>query len=297
MKYSISLVVPNYNGLELLQKNLSKIVAETLNYDKNTEIIVVDDGSKDESVSFVKKNFPVVKILKMSKNKGFSSAVNSGIKYSKGELIVLLNTDVIPEKNYITNTIKHFEDNKVFAVSFHERGYGWAKGYFDRGFIGHKVGGEGSNVHATFWVNGGSGIFRRKIISELGYFDEKLLNPFYWEDVDISYRAMKRGYKLLWEPNSYVVHKHESTISKISISKRNLVLERNQLIFIWKNITSKILFKKHLNGLLHRLITHPGYIKVMLAALFKIRLVIKSRTKELKESKVSDETILANFEN
>ena len=295
MKYKISVVIPNYNGLELLQKNLPSVIAETKKYDESAEIIVVDDASSDGSVSYIKRNFPKVKLLKHSKNRGFSSAVNSGVKISKGDLLVFLNTDVSPKENYLINITKHFLDKNVFAVSFHEEGYGWARGYFRDGFIGHETGGEGEVPHLSFWVNGGSGVFRKKYFRELGGFDAKLYDPFYWEDVDISYRAMKRGYRVLWEPEAKVIHKHESTMVKINKRKRNVIMERNQLLFIWKNITSKNLMKKHVAGLFKRLSKHPGYIKVVFSALCKLKTVRRERIKEYKESKVSDEVIFASF--
>lgn len=293
MSIKISVVIPNYNGIELLQKNLREVITSSSGTD--TEFIIVDDASIDGSVNFVKKNFSSVRVIKHSKNKGFSGAVNTGIKASHGNLIVLLNTDVIPEKDYLTHALTHFKDRDVFAVSFHEKGYGSAKGKFENGFIVHEPMGETDLAKETFWVSGGSGIFRKEVLMELGMFDEKLLSPFYWEDVDIGYRAMKRGYKLIWEPNSHVLHKHESTISKISKSKRNLILQRNQLLFIWKNLTSKILFKKHVRGLIARIVKHPGYIKVFIAAIIKINKLKTLRNKEIKETTVSDETIFLKF--
>lgn len=296
MQYHISVVIPNYNGLGLLQKNLPSVVSETLKYNPKTEIIVVDDGSTDESVLFLNRNFPKVKVIKHSKNKGFSSAVNSGIRAANGDLVVFLNNDVFPEKDYLSKAVKHFEDDLVFAVSFHEKGYGWAKGYFNRGFVEHKVGGEGDIPHITFWVNGGSGVFRKRFLKQLGCFDEKLFSPFYWEDIDLSYRAVKRGWKLLWEPGSIVVHEHESTVKNIAKSKRNFIIERNQLLFIWKNITSRNLIKKHIRGLFSRLSKHPGYIRVVIASLLKLGTCLKERRKELRETTVSDEMIFANFD-
>ena len=76
--------------------------------------------------------------------------------------------------------------------------------------------------------------------------DEKLLSPFYWEDIDLCYRAAKRGYINLWEPRGKVVHKHESTISKFPKIYVARVKERNQLLMLWKNIHSKNLIKKHI---------------------------------------------------
>lgn len=297
MGLKISVVIPNYNGLELLKGNLFKVISSTKVFDENSEFILVDDASTDDSVLYVRKEFPEIKIIKHSINRGFSSAVNTGIKYTKGDFVVLLNTDVKPADGYLKSALDIFKDDKVFAVSFHEVGYGWAKGYFKSGFVNHETGGEGDKIHETFWVNGGSGIFRKSLIQKLGGFDEKLFDPFYWEDLDICYRALKRGYKLFWDPNSYVVHNHESTIGRIPKRKKDLVLQRNQLLFIWKNITSKVLFKRHLKGLFKRLSKHPGYVRVVLAALSKYGTCREKRKIEIKYSRVSDEAIFARFNN
>ncbi len=294
--YKVSLVIPNYNGEELIQKNLPYVIsAYKSNENKIVEIIVVDDASSDKSVSLLKKDFPEVKIIKHKINRGFSSSVNTGVRMSKGDLIALLNTDVIPDKDFLVHALPRFEDEKVFAVSFHEKGYGWAKGCFFDGFINHEQGKESKNVHDTFWVSGGSGIFKRSLWMKLGGMDEKLLSPFYWEDIDISYRAAKRGWLLLWEPRVKVVHEHEVTMRKVSQNYKNMIQERNQLVVIWKNITSHQLLRKHLTGLMKRIGKHPGYLKVVFAALMKIRGILKARKKELKEGRVSDEAIFAKF--
>jgi GT2 family glycosyltransferase len=216
---------------------------------------------------------------------------------AKGDLIALLNTDVIPNKDFLTPTLHHFKNDKVFAVSFHEKGYGWARGFFSDGFINHEMGKESKNTHDTFWVSGGSGIFRRSMWMKLGGMDEKLLSPFYWEDIDLSYRAVKRGWQLLWEPKAKVNHEHESTMRKFDQGYKRRIQERNQLIVIWKNITSPQLFKKHLTGLWKRIGKHPGYLRIVFAAFIKLKAIRKARKKEIKEGKVSDEAIFGKFKN
>lgn len=291
-----SVIIPNFNGENLLAKNLPLILAAKDNpQNQILEIIVVDDGSWDSSVKLLKEKFPQVKLIKHTKNRGFSAAVNTGARASKGDLIVLLNSDVIPNSDFLKAINKHFENPKVFAVSMHEKGYGWAKGIFADGYIGLAMGKEETKPCSSFYVSGGSGVFSRKIWMELGGMDEKLLSPFYWEDIDLCYRAVKRGYQILWEPESSVVHKHESTISKLSKTHVARVRERNQLLFIWKNITSPNLTRKHFAGVLKRLATHPGYLRIILMALGRLGIALKARKKERRESKVSDETIFARF--
>lgn len=292
----VSIIIPNHNGEKLLERNLPHVLNAQKNKENNIiEIIVVDDASPDGSVNLLKKKFPEVKVIKHKINRGFSSSVNTGARTSTGDLLVLLNTDVIPEKDFLASVLPLFKDDGVFAISFSEKGYSWAKGKFENGFVEHGLGTKTKKVHDTFWVSGGSGIFRRDYWMTLGGMDEKLFSPFYWEDLDLGYRALKRGYKLLWDPDSRVLHKHESTIGLLPKRYVERIRERNQLIFIWKNITSPILIRKHIIGLLKRVIRHPGYIKIVIMALFKIRQTLKARKKEKKACKVSDEAIFARF--
>ena len=292
----VSIVIPNYNGEKLIEKNFPKVVEAWNNPLNNiSEVVIVDDGSIDESVKLIATKFPKVKLIKHKVNRGFSASVNTGVRAATGDLVLLLNTDVLPEKNFLVSVLPHFKDQKVFAVSVHEKGYGYCMTNFSEGYIQLALGPEPKKVHSSFYVSGGSGVFRRKIWIELGGMDEKLLSPFYWEDIDICYRAAKRGYLNLWEPNSHVVHNHESTISKFPKSYVQRVRERNQLLMLWKNVHSANLIRKHITGMLTRLIKHPGYIKVVLMALMRLPIAIRARKKEFKASIVSDEAIFSRF--
>jgi GT2 family glycosyltransferase len=295
-KFKVSVVMPNLNCEKLLEKNLPKLIAAK-DYAQNgiIEIIVVDDGSWDGSVSFLKKNYPNIRLIKHTTNRGFSAAVNTGVRAAKGDYIFLINTDVVPSTSCLIKVLPIFNDETVFAVSLHEKGFGYAKGTYVDGYIQLAMGEEGNKRHSSFYVSGGSGVFRRNIWVELGGMDERLFSPFYWEDIDLCYRAAKRGYKLLWEPEAIVEHNHESTISRFPKDYVARVRERNQLLMLWKNITSPNLTKKHVVGLIVRTVKHPGYIRIVLMALGRIGITIQKRKKEKKESKVSDEVIFSRY--
>lgn len=293
----VSVVIPNINGKNILEKNLPKLF-EAVSNPKNQiiEVIVVDDGSWDDSVSFIKREYKdKIKLIEHSKNKGFSAAVNTGVKASKGDLVLLINTDVIPEKNFLEPVLPHFNNPNVFAVSTHEEGYGGAKGYFADGYIQLGMNPETENCSKSFYVSGGSGVFCKNIWQELEGMDEKLLSPFYWEDIDLCYRAAKRGYLNLWEPKGKVVHKHESTISKFPKLYVDRIKERNRLLMLWKNIHSKNLMKKHIWGVILRTLKHPGYLRIILMAFTRFGIMIEARRKEIKEVKISDEMIFSQF--
>ena len=293
---NVSIVIPNYNGKELLTNNLPSVLTAKRNPRNNIkEVIVVDDASRDSSVAFLEKYSSEITIIRQKENRGFSVAVNVGVHASVSELVCLLNTDVIPEHDFLEDVIPLFQQEELFGVSLHEKGYGPSVGKFVSGFIVHSPGQEVNSTQETFWVNGGSGVFRKKLWEDLGGFDEKLYSPYYWEDVDISYRALKRGYKLLWEPKARVVHEHEQTMSKLSKRFRQRIQERNQLILIWKNLTSPRLLNKHLIGLFKRVVKNPGYIRIVFISVIKILVVTKSRNREKKEAKISDEAIFAMF--
>ena len=238
--YSVSIVIPNWNGVYLMEKHLGSVIAAA----PHAEIVIADDMSSDGSVEYIHKNFPRVKVVEGKKRKGFAANVNRGVHVATGDIVILLNTDVEPEKDFLNPLLSHFDNPDVFAVGCLEksrengktifRGRGLAHWY--RGFYVHSRGEVDRND--TAWVSGGSGAFRRSMWNTLGGMDI-LYNPFYWEDIDLSYRARKAGWKLIFEPKSIVGHYHEEGKIKREYTSEQVkkIVYRNQFIFIWKNVT------------------------------------------------------------
>lgn len=283
-----SVVIPNWNGKSLLEKNLPSVLK--IGFD---EVIVVDDASTDSSPAFLKTNFPEVKVLKNPKNRGFAYTVNKGVASASGEIVYLFNTDMVPREGVLEPVLKHFENPGVFGVSLAEEGYSYAVPKLEFGFLGHEPGGKTDKAHDTFWVSGGSGAFRKSMWDKLGGMD-LLFSPFYWEDLDLSYRAQRMDWKLVWEPRAKVIHKHESTINTKHFKKRYLdyIKERNQLIFHWKNLPLSWLLTNHVLGLLKRLL-NPGYLVVILLALIKLpEIIIKRLTTK---HQLSHEEVIQKF--
>lgn len=266
----VSIVIPNFNGKDLLAKNLPNILACGAE-----EAIVLDDGSTDGSSQFLKSNFPQVKLLTSTKNLGFVPSVNRLFEETSGEVVVLLNNDVWVDKKFLPPLIKHFSNPKVFAVNCHEEGEGPAEAFLRDGFFEFRRGRESQELKKSSWASGGSAAYNREIWRKLGGFDE-VFAPFYFEDVDLSFRAIKAGFEIFWEPNSKVLHQHETTIGK-SFGKRYVewIKQRNQLLFIWKNITDPKLIREHRLSLARRLFIKEGlgYWIPFLWALSKIPLI------------------------
>ncbi len=294
---NISIVIPNFNGKELLEKNLPNVLTAKENKKNNIkEIIIVDDASSDNSVEFLKENFKEkIKLIVHKINRGFASAVNTGARTASGDLVCLINSDVVVSKNFLETMEENFKDEKVFAVSLHEKGYGYATGKFANGFIVYDGKPESKKIEQTFWASGGSAVFKRNIWMQLKGMDEKVLSPFYWEDIDLSYRAQKRGYKILWDPRANVIHEHESTMKKLNQKYVQRIRERNQLLFIWKNLTSDSLIKKHNIALFKKISRHPGYLRIALMARKKYKEAMEAKKVELKETTVSDEALFEKF--
>ena len=299
----ISVVIPNYNSKHLLEKNLPQVIKVV----KGVEIVVVDDGSTDGSVEFVKKHFPQVKLIEKVTNSGFATTVNLGFKAATGDIVVLLNTDVVPQIDFLKPLVKHFADPQVFAVgcldlsfegkSLVKRGRGI--GRFERGLLVHSRGEVDQTT--TLWASGGSSAFCKRIWENLGGFDE-IYNPFYWEDIDICYRAQKSGYQVRFEPKSIVEHYHqEGAINKkYSPAQIRQISYRNQWFFFWKNITDRALLWSHLIWLpvhLTKALLKPdrNFWRGFLAALITVPRIIEKRSAVRKLFVKSDREIMAAF--
>lgn len=289
----VSIVIPNWNGEDKLRRNLP----EVLKVPGVEEVIVVDDKSTDDSIYLLETKFKQVKLIKKDINQGFSSTVNLGVSQAKGELIFLLNTDAVPEKNCLDYIVPHFKHSKVFSVGLNAGG-NWSWADFKNGYFWHysKPATKNPSTHQTLWVSGGSGVFRKDIWEDLAGLDT-LFDPFYEEDVDLGYRATKRGYINIWEPKAGVAHYKEKGVIEENFSKKHVarIAQRNQLIFIWKNITDENLFNSHKIALAKKLITHPRYWSIFLAANKHKKAINKKRQIEKKEARLTDSEILQKY--
>ncbi len=288
----VSVIITNWNGLPILQKNLEAIIK---NSPEAEEIILADDASQDESIEFAKKiqkKYSKLKIIAHKDNLGFGENSNDAVNQAKGDLVVLLNNDIYPHQKYITNTLKHFDNPDVFGVGFAELGHeNWARFYWKDGYLQHEPGvADIDQTHISGWVSGGSSIIRKSLFQKLGGFDA-VYKPFYGEDLDLGFRAWKSGYTLLWEPKSIVEHHHETTMSKFSLNFLNYVKERNRLLNTWRNITDTKFLNQNKLALIGRVLSGPNYIKIIRAA----KKQIKHSPSPIVFSKLTDIEILSKF--
>ncbi|HLL60505.1 MAG TPA: glycosyltransferase [Candidatus Nitrosocosmicus sp.] len=241
-KNLISTVIPVYKNTE----QFLKLLKNNYPYIQDTEIIIVDDASGENLKDILNKQFPKIIVLENKTNQGFACSVNNGVSHASGDIILLLNSDVKLLDDSYKAVVNNFENQQLFAISFlqieKDNSYiGKNKTYFKRGLFFHKKA-ENLNKGINGWAEGGSCLLRKNYFTELKGFDD-LYKPFYWEDIDLSYRAYKKGWVILFSPDVKVEHHHESTIGKYNSSEKiKIISYKNQILFMWKNLDGSKLF-------------------------------------------------------
>ena len=236
-----TIIIPNYNGLKFMEMCMSALEKQTC---KDFEILVVDNGSTDGSVEWLKEN--EIPSIFLPENTGFSGAVNVGIKASKTPFVILLNNDTEAKEGYVEALIREIERSpKIFSVSpkmiqlYHKELMddggdmysimGWA---YQRG-VGQEI--ERYNRACNvFSACAGAAIYRREVFEEIGYFDE--MHFAYLEDIDVGYRAKIAGYYNRYCPSAEIYHVGSGTSgSKYNEFKVRLAA-RNNVYLNYKNM-------------------------------------------------------------
>jgi len=265
--HRVSIVVTNYNGRGNLGSCLPGLLGSWEANDKITEVILVDDCSDDDSVDWVRENFPQVRIVVLLERTGFQGAANAGFDAAQGDLVALFSNDMVPDRDFLTPLIGHFQDPTTFAVAcqlFDPDGspqsgrtigsfltgnlmvVDSAKGYRPLSFLGPWP----SDRACQTLYTGGNALYDRKKFKELGGFDS-LYHPFYWEDLDLCFRAWSRGFRVLYEPLARVFHnRSQGTIRRFySKSFAQTARRRNRLLFTWRNLDDPLYWMLHLIAL------------------------------------------------
>ena len=250
----ITIVIVNYNGEEYLKDCLDSIAKSTY---RDFEVILVDNGSSDGSVYFVKKYFPWVKIIKNEVNVGFAEGCNIGAKHNSGKYIVFLNTDVRVEHNWLEELAKTAESDpslgacgcKVLRMNtglidciggFICDTYGY--GLYPLGHL-EKDRCQYDNVTECFAIAGMCMLVRREVFEMIGDFDSKFF--LLVEDIDLCWRMRLAGYAIRVNPHAVVYHKSMATFKKEHIRRDDIrfLVERNTLRMLIKNYSTKSLIK------------------------------------------------------
>jgi|GEM_PF-455209 len=303
----ISVVIPNRNGIKDLIDCLPSVIAAREAAGVPVEIIVVDDNSSDGSLAFLQSGFSVeIKILR-NPRRGYCSARNFGVSKAAGKYILFLDNDIFLEKDFFAK-IKKYLSPGIFCIAC--AGYNaydpltettdqfdgmklmtWECGFpcFTRDIFNEtlKCFSEKTNREGPFFsygVRGSYFICSREKFDILGGFDE-LFDPCPMEETDLMYRGLKRGWKIIYAPDTIPEHKHDVAIKTKKSPLAGYISRRNRELFVWKNITDRRLLFLHVL----RLFRSAG----VLPFIFENRKeIIRKRKEQLSHIRISDGELL-----
>ena len=236
-------IIPNYNGNRYIRECLESLKQQTF---RDFSVCVVDNGSQDGSDELIEKEFPEAELIRLDKNYGFARAVNEGIRRTGSEYVVLLNNDVVVNKNFLENLykaidnrksvfsyqakmLKLFERNRIDSAGDLYCALGWAFA------LGKDRPAESYDRDCElFSACAGAAIYRRKLFEITGMFDER--HFCYLEDVDLCYRARLNGFSVRFCPEAVAYHAGSATSGSRHNAFKVRLSARNNIFLLYKNM-------------------------------------------------------------
>ncbi len=269
----ISVILVNYNGKVFIEDCLDSLIRDP--FYEQTEILVVDNGSKDESPELIREKYPVVNLLINTENRGFAWANNQGIQVSRGDYVLLLNTDTAVPPGALRELLSILKsDENIGAVGpllySNENQYQVSFGYkvdflhelLKRSILNYIWKKRLRYLRrdiAVRWLSGACILIRKKSLEEVRFFDDNFF--LYFEDIDLCYRLQQKKYKLILTPSVRVYHKGGGSSVAESLKNR-LHYRRSQLYFYQKHNSRLSLF---LLKIYLRIVFLFSYVKSRLA--------------------------------
>jgi len=287
----ISVIIVNYNGRHFLDACLSSLINQTF---QDIEIILVDNASTDGTAGYIRRNYPSVIIIENAENRGFAGGINDGIRVARGNYILTLNNDTTADPQFVEH-LKNAMDNEdtigmcaakmLFpdgrinsaGMCISRSGAAWDRGMFSLDA------GQFNIPEEVFGPCAGAALYRKKLLDEIGLFDEDFF--LFMEDVDLAFRARLAGWRCMYVPQARVIHIHGGTAgykSDISIYYGN----RNLLWYVVKNFPLTMLIEylpwiigRNIGVIPYHILNGKGrvIINAKTDALLNIRTVIKKR--------------------
>ena len=254
----VSVVILNWNGAEMLRTFLPSVVKFT--NPELAEVCVADNGSTDNSTDVVSREFPTVRLIAFKENHGFAGGYNKVMDHVDSEYVVLLNSDVEVTDGWIEPVLSYMEEHSDVAacqpkiLSYHDKSKfeyaGASGGYIDKygyPFCRGRVfdcleqdNGQYDEPAEIFWASGAAMFVRREVYTKVGGLDSKFFA--HMEEIDLCWRLLSRGYRLMCIPENKVYHVGGATLKKENPRKTYLNF-RNNLLMMYKNLPSEELGK------------------------------------------------------
>ena len=245
---SISVIIVNWNQRELLNDCLCSLSRQSYS---DYETIVVDNGSRDNSVALIKEHFPSVKVVELAENKGFTGGNAAGLSVADGEFIALINNDARAEQNWLERLVAPMLTEPDVGICASKividgteaidsagsglttAGVGFNRGLgMDRGLF--------ASPEAIFGACGAAALYRRSMLEEIGFLDDTFF--LYDEDSDLSFRAQLAGWKCRYVPDAVAHHKGNATSERLS--GLHVYYHTRNLEFVWiKNMPAALMVR------------------------------------------------------
>ena len=238
----LSIITINYNGL----KDTCELI-DSIPFNNNLEVIVVDNASKVDEASIILERFPQVKVIRSDKNLGFAGGNNLGIKEAKGEFLLLINNDTYFKEFNIDSLIKRLESSDKIGIVCPKLRFAWGDnpiqfaGYTPLSNItlrnkavgfGEEDNGQYDKAHPTPYAHGAAMLIKREAIEKVGLMPECYF--LYYEEIDWSIMFTRAGYEIWYDPSCTVYHKESQTTGQNS-PLRTYYITRNRLILVKRN--------------------------------------------------------------
>ncbi|MDO8503257.1 MAG: glycosyltransferase family 2 protein [bacterium] len=239
----VSVIIVNWNGGEVFEDCLESLAK--IDY-PNWELVVVDNGSADGLPKSIKR----IEIIQNTSNLGFAKANNQGYKKARGKYILLLNNDTKVTPDFLTKLVARAEEDSSIGVVQPKIYLMDKPGYLDNagsfltriGFLKHwgfleKDGSEFNNEKEIFSAKGACMLIKRKVIEEVGLFDDNFVS--YFEESDFCWKVWLAGYRVIFYPKSFIYHKVGYTIRRQNVREINYHYYKNRICSLLKNLSSE----------------------------------------------------------
>lgn len=295
---SISVVIPNYNGKALLEKNIPFVYAALkTSAIEAFEVIVSDDHSSDDSVEFIRTTYPAIILIENSTNKGFSGNTNRGINKATKDLVFILNSDVELTEGYFKPLLPYFEKPDTFGVMGRIISLTSEKIQDGAKFADYSFAKIKTHINYTcptkdslysYFLSGANSLVDREKLLKIGGFNE-VFNPYNSEDVDLGFMAWRLGYKCYYDHKAVCRHPNSATLKKEPSQKLKHISKRNKyflhVIHLSRLELSYYLVRLALKTCLRALILDTNYLKTTVSFVrsFDTCLASRRRLKALQQ--------------
>lgn len=305
----ISIIIVGYKTKKYLDACLKSIQYQTIYNQNNVEVIYIDNASFDQSIAHIQRNYKWVSTVRNMKNVGYASALNQGLRYAASEYILIMNPDVILEKDYLENALKKMKHDKHIAaiggkIYQYDFNHGSKTPYFDSVGVfayvdreilsarGARDEGHFEDPAEIFSIRNICAIYRKSALEDAKMFSEYFDENFflYLEDVDMCWRLRMFGWKIFYLP-SLVAHHCRDTRKKATIeyyrtkewrsfirNERIMLLKNEFLINVWQDFFA--IMKKRFKKSFWKegwIVGWFGYLKMIPNALAKRHVIMKRR--------------------